>query len=87
MDIGGRGVVLPAKGPLGRALRAARLDLLLSQEQLARSVGASQAAVSRLERGAPNWSLFCRLVDAMGGVPVVTIEELPRLDMWGQSFD
>ena len=87
MDIGGRGVVLPAKGPLGRALRAARNDLLLSQEQLARSVGTSQAAVSRLERGAPSWSLFCRLVDAMGGVPVVTIAELPPVDFWGQRLD
>ena len=76
MDIGGRGVVLPAQGVLGRCLRATRLDLLLSQQRLAASVGTSQAAVSRLERGAPNWSLFCRLVDAMGGRPVVTIESV-----------
>jgi len=86
MDIGGRGVVLPAKGPLGRCLRATRLDLLLSQQQLAASVGATQAAVSRLERGAPNWRLFCRLVDAMGGRPVVTIESVETERMFYERF-
>ena len=77
IDIGGRGVVRPAVGPMGRALRMARLDVLLSQESLAKSAGVSQSAVSRLELGAPNWRLFCELVDILGGRPVVTIEALP----------
>ncbi|HET6909545.1 MAG TPA: helix-turn-helix transcriptional regulator [Mycobacteriales bacterium] len=87
MDIGGRGIVQPAKGPLGRSLRATRLDLLMSQERLAEAVGASQAAISRLERGAPSWNLFCRCVDALGGRPVVTIEgiETERM-MWNRLF-
>lgn len=76
VDVGGRGIVQPAKGPLGRALRWARHDLFLSQEQIARIAGVSQATVSRLERGAPNWSVFCRIVDAIGARPVVTVERL-----------
>ena len=77
MDIGGRGIVQPAQGPLGRPLRKTRLDMLLSQERLAKAAGTSQAAISRLERGMPNWELFCRCVDALGGRPVVSIEGIP----------
>jgi transcriptional regulator with XRE-family HTH domain len=76
MDIGARGIVRPAQGPLGRVLREARLGVLLSQEQLARAVGVSQTAVSRVELGAPSWSLFARCIDVLGGRPVVTIERV-----------
>jgi predicted transcriptional regulator len=76
MDIGGRGIVRPARGPLGRVLREARLSVFMSQETLARSVGASQTAISRLELGAPNWRLFCRCLDALGGRPVVTVQRV-----------
>src|SRR4051794_22600 len=76
IDVGGRGIVQPAKGPLRRALRAARHDLVLSQQRPAELAGVSQAAVSRLERGAPSWSLFCQLLDAIGSRPSVTVERL-----------
>ena len=76
MDYGGRGIVQPAKGPLGRAARAVRHDLFLSQQRLAELAGVSQTAVSRHELGAANWSLFCRIVEAIGGRPVVTVERL-----------
>jgi predicted transcriptional regulator len=76
IDNGGRGIVLPARGPLGRALRAARLDVLLSQQRLATYAGISQAAVSRLELGSPNWKLFAHLIDVLGGRPVVTVEQV-----------
>src|SRR3954451_5431933 len=76
IDIGGPGIVQPAKGPLGSAVRHTRHELFLSQERLAKIAGVSQAAVSRLELGMPNWPLFCRLVDAMGGHPIVSVERL-----------
>ena len=76
IDIGGRGICQPATGPLGRAIRAVRHDLYLSQQRLADFAGVSQAAVSRLERGAPAWRLFCTIVDAIGGRPEVTVERL-----------
>src|SRR3954453_9362401 len=76
MDIGGRGIVHPAKGPLGRALRHARHAVYLSQQRLADAAGVSQAAVSRLERGAPSWGLFCKLLGVLGGRPLVTVERL-----------
>jgi DNA-binding XRE family transcriptional regulator len=83
IDIGGRGIVQPAKGPLGRALRAARHDVMLSQQQLADVAGAQQASISRLERGAPNWVLFCRLVEAIGGEPRVSVEPIPgKSELW-----
>jgi transcriptional regulator with XRE-family HTH domain len=74
MDRGGRGVCQPAKGPLGRAIRGLRHDLVMSQERLGQLVGVSQTAVSKLERGGNSWDLFCRLVEATGGRPVVSIE-------------
>ena len=76
MDRGGRGICQPAKGPLGRAIRGLRHDLVISQERLGQLVGVSQTAVSKLERGGSSWSLFCRLVEAAGGRPVVTIERM-----------
>jgi len=81
IDLGGRGIVRPAVGPLGRALRAARLQQFMSQETLAKSAGVRQTQVSRLELGAPNWTLFCNLIKTLGGAPVVTIEPLdPELE-------
>ena len=92
MDIGGRGIVQPAKGPLGRATRQIRLDLLISQQRLADIVGVSQTTISRLERGHGSWALFHRIVEAVGGKPVVTVEaaaptcnkplELPEVEWW-----
>lgn len=76
-DLGGRGIVRPAVGPLGRALRQARLERYLSQAQLAKRAGVHQTRVSKLELGVPNWSLFCRLVDALGAEPVVTVATVP----------
>ena len=82
MDIGGRGIVRPAQGPLGRALREARLEVLMSQARLAAAVGASQTAISRVELGQPNWGLFSRCVEVLGGRPVVTIEPLKTERQW-----
>jgi DNA-binding XRE family transcriptional regulator len=80
IDLGGRGICRPAVGPLGRALRGARLDQFLSQERLAEVAGVHQTQVSRLELGAPKWALFCHLVKTLGGHPVVTIEPLTKED-------
>jgi transcriptional regulator with XRE-family HTH domain len=77
IDLGGRGIVRPAVGPLGRALRGARLQQFLSQESLAKAAGVHQTQVSKLELGAANWALFCRLINTLGGEPVVTVEPLP----------
>jgi len=87
IDIGGRGIVRPAQGPLGRALREARLSVFMSQARLAQAVGSSQAAVSRLELGAPTWGLFCRCVDVLGGRPVVTVERVrTERELWDDLF-
>ena len=81
IDIGGRGICRPAVGPLGRAMRGARLQQFLSQETLAKVAGVHQTQVSRLELGAPNWRLFCHLIKALGGEPIVTVEPLdPKLE-------
>ena len=76
MDIGGRGICQPAKGPLGRALRAIRHDLHLSQQRVADIAGVNQSTISRLERGGGNWTLFCRIVETLGGRPVITVERV-----------
>lgn len=77
IDIGGRGISRPAVGPLGGAIRVARRQKFLSQAELAKVAGVHQTLVSKLELGAPNWTLFCRLAEALGGRPVVTIESVP----------
>lgn len=74
VDFGGSAVCRPPVGPLGCALRAERRKLLLSQASLAKTAGVHQTQVSKLELGAPNWTLFCRLIDALGGRPIVTVE-------------
>lgn len=76
IDRGGRGIVRPAVGPLGRALRTARLRQFMSQETLAKAAGVRQTQVSRVELGAPNWTLFCHLIKTLGGAPVVTVEPI-----------
>lgn len=76
IDVGGRGVVLPAVGPLGRAVRGLRHDLFLSQQGLADIVGVDQSTISRLERGAPNWALFCRILEAVGAEPQLRVDPL-----------
>ncbi|MBV9099402.1 MAG: helix-turn-helix transcriptional regulator [Frankiaceae bacterium] len=81
IDVGGRGICRPAVGPLGRALRGARLQQFLSQESLAKAAGVSQTQVSKLELGAPNWRLFCHLLKTLGGEPIVTVEPFdPKLE-------
>jgi transcriptional regulator with XRE-family HTH domain len=86
IDIGGRGICRPAVGPLGRAVRGARLQLFLSQERLAKVAGVQQTRVSKLELGAADWKLFCRLVNAIGGEPVVTIQPLPsESERWARA--
>ena len=72
-----RTVCRPAVGPLGQALRDARMRRLLSQADVAKAAGVHQTQVSKVELGAPNWSLFCKLVDALGAKPVVTVEAVP----------
>ena len=85
MDVGGRGICRPAVGPLGRALRGARQHVFMSQETLARAAGVHQTQVSRLELGAANWALFCRLINTIGGEPVVTIQPLvAERDPWAR---
>ena len=83
LDLSGRGVSRPAVGPLGCALRVARRQRFLSQAELAKSAGVHQTQVSKLELGAPNWALFCKLIETLGGEPVVTVKPLdPDKEMW-----
>ena len=87
MDIGGRGIVRPAQGPLGRVLREARLSVFMSQERLAEAVGVSQTAISRVELGAPHWRLFSQCIEVLGGRPVITIERArSEQDVWNDLF-
>jgi transcriptional regulator with XRE-family HTH domain len=76
MDIGGRGICQPAKGPMGRAVRAARNDLLLSQQRVADIVGVSQSAISRLERGGGTWHLFSAVMEALGARPEISVTRI-----------
>jgi len=57
--------------PPGELIRQRRLDLGLSQRSLARRAGATQAAVSRIERGltTPTWETVRALLLAMGYEP------------------
>lgn len=65
---------LAAEGALGEALRQARYDRVWSQKELAGRSGVAQSVISRLERGVrSNWQIFCRLLEAMGLEPVVTV--------------
>ena len=87
MDIGGRGIVRPAQGPLGRVLREARLSVFMSQARLADAIGASQTAISRVELGYPSWRLFSQCIEALGGRPVVTIERArSEQDLYRELF-
>ena len=82
-DIGGRGVSRAAVGPLGRAVRVARRQKFLSQAALAKAAGVHQTQVSKLELGSANWTLFCKLVETLGGEPVVTVKPLdPEKEKW-----
>lgn len=83
LDLGGRGISRAAVGPLGRALRVARRQKFLSQAELAKVAGVHQTQVSKLELGAPNWALFCKLIETLGGEPVVTVKPLdPDKEKW-----
>ncbi len=59
----------------GRVLRERRLAHGLSQAQLARRAGTTQAAVSRIERGqvSPTFATLRSLLDALGEVPELTV--------------
>jgi len=82
-DLNAHGIGRPAVGPLGRALRTARRQKLLSQAGLAKAAGVHQTQVSKIELGAPNWALFCKLIEILGGEPVVTVKPLdPDKEKW-----
>ena len=61
-----------------RALMDARINANMTQEELSRKSGISQADISRLERGNrnPSLSLLKRLADAMG--TELRIEFVPK---------
>jgi HTH-type transcriptional regulator/antitoxin HipB len=61
---------------LAFALAEARRDAKLTQTEVARLMGTSQAAVARLESGLvkPSWSSIERFARAVGRRPVVRLE-------------
>ncbi|MGO9741932.1 MAG: helix-turn-helix domain-containing protein [Roseiarcus sp.] len=61
---------------LAFALAAARRDAGLTQAEVARRMGTSQAAVARLESGLimPSWNSIERFARAVGRRPVVTLQ-------------
>ncbi len=63
-------------GELGKNLRAARLDLGLSQEEIAERSGVPQGEVSRIERGErdPRVSTLLQLAKAIGVSPGQLLE-------------
>jgi transcriptional regulator with XRE-family HTH domain len=65
-------------GTLGQELRDHRARHGLSQRSLARRVGTSQDAISRIERGveSPSFERFSDLLLAMGERPVLRTEPL-----------
>jgi transcriptional regulator with XRE-family HTH domain len=62
----------------GELLRAARRRHGLSQTQLARRAGTSQAAISRIERGlvSPTVETLTTLIDKLGDELVLTAHEV-----------
>jgi transcriptional regulator with XRE-family HTH domain len=62
----------------GEHIRQRRRDLGLSQRSLARRAGATQAAVSRIERGltTPTWETVRALLLAMGYEPEIDARRL-----------
>lgn len=68
---------------LGRAIRARREQLGLSQEELADRLGRSQSLVSRLERGAADWpdpAMFRALAAALELPPAELLEAAGYLE-------
>ncbi len=63
---------------MGAALRQARIDGGLSQDDLARRAGVDQPMVSRYEHAQrdPSWETFHRLIRAAGAVPELRVEPL-----------
>jgi len=60
---------------LAFALSEARRDANLTQAEVARRMGTSQAAIARLESGlvSPSWSSIERFAHAVGRRPVITL--------------
>lgn len=66
----------------GATIRVARLRSGLSQQQLARRAGTSQAAVSRIERGleSPTVERFGQLLAALGWRPEISLKPIAEHD-------
>jgi transcriptional regulator with XRE-family HTH domain len=67
---------------LGAIVRAARKEAGLSQRELARRAGTSQAAVSRVESGRedPSFARFEELISALGLRPEIVLGPLAEHD-------